>query len=156
MLAINDRSLGRSTSLLVESAAESIGRSPRDQLHAQITLEIDSLFELDERRAVNRSIAESIVESVPAIDPIEQPAAPRPRYNGTEPCVGRDDLFLAPVPVGGFKVRNPHLTAAQLCTGCHFREPCLEYGLEQSIGVWGGLDPAARAELLKARAEVAS
>jgi hypothetical protein len=34
-----------------------------------------------------------------------------------------------------------------VCRNCHVRNQCLEYGLEEKYGIWGGMAEAARRKL---------
>jgi WhiB family redox-sensing transcriptional regulator len=68
-------------------------------------------------------------------------------------CRDQDtDLFYP--EVGGGTVAK----AKQICRGCPVREPCLEYALQQEDphGIWGGLSPSEREELLKLRGPIAA
>ena len=40
-----------------------------------------------------------------------------------------------------------NLPAKRVCQACPVRAQCLEYGLDEKWGVWGGLGPAARKAL---------
>lgn len=44
--------------------------------------------------------------------------------------------------------------AKQVCSGCHYKDPCLQYALDhdEKFGVWGGLD---QAELRRLRGRAA-
>lgn len=47
--------------------------------------------------------------------------------------------------------------AKEVCESCpsRIKEKCLEQGLSEKYGVWGGLDPKERIELLKQRRRAA-
>jgi WhiB family transcriptional regulator, redox-sensing transcriptional regulator len=60
-------------------------------------------------------------------------------------CFGMDpDLFF---PVDG--LMTPQAAAA--CDRCPVREPCLEFGLHEEFGIWGGKTVRDRQRLRKAR-----
>jgi WhiB family redox-sensing transcriptional regulator len=66
-------------------------------------------------------------------------------------CRGKGTNLFYP-ETGGSTVQK----AKRICRDCPVREPCLEYALQQEDlhGIWGGLSPDEREELLKLRAPI--
>jgi WhiB family redox-sensing transcriptional regulator len=61
------------------------------------------------------------------------------------------DLFY---PVGrGHAAQEQTEVAKSVCRSCPSREPCLAFalGTRQDLGVWGGMSPDDRRELIRAR-----
>lgn len=56
-----------------------------------------------------------------------------------------DEIFFPPddKPVS----RDFYRTAKTVCRRCTVRMKCLEYGLDENYGVWGGTSPAERRSL---------
>jgi len=71
-------------------------------------------------------------------------------------CHGRMDLFFSDRNSDN---RNQWLTPADrkakaLCARCPVRKECLEYGLGEEFGIWGGTRPPERRGLRRGRATV--
>jgi WhiB family redox-sensing transcriptional regulator len=44
-------------------------------------------------------------------------------------------------------IRNYYRKAKLVCAGCEVRKECLEYGIREDYGVWGGTTPLERKTL---------
>ncbi len=63
-------------------------------------------------------------------------------------CRGADpDLFFPDRADGCHGAR----AAKRICATCAVRSPCLEFGLRERYGVWGGYTFSDRREILRAR-----
>lgn len=62
------------------------------------------------------------------------------RTDGTEPCIGRTDLFF-PDMTKHAAARSAIEQAIALCGTCHRRQECLDGAIarRESVGVWGGV-----------------
>jgi len=72
-----------------------------------------------------------------------------PDFDGTQICLQVD-------PEAFFPDTNDRLAikmAKEICMGCHFRIPCLEYAVSNPdfIGIWGGTTPRQRQEIRSLR-----
>lgn len=69
--------------------------------------------------------------------------APWPDYDTTEPCYGRENLFISS-PCKDAKA------ARELCQSCRVYAPCLAWALErEGAGFWGGTSVGERVALRK-------
>jgi WhiB family redox-sensing transcriptional regulator len=77
--------------------------------------------------------------------PVELVAVP-PRWQSSANCVGVD-------PAAFFPTRGePTDEARSVCAGCTVRDECLEFGLHEQYGIWGGLGSRARQRIRVQRA----
>jgi hypothetical protein len=67
----------------------------------------------------------------------------RPDWMQHAACRGMDAALFMPER-GDIDTLNQ---AKAVCQTCHVRLECLEYGLEEKYGVWGGMAESARREL---------
>jgi len=60
-----------------------------------------------------------------------------PYFDGTQPCAQTDpEIFF---PENALESRRVHKVVTEICSSCHFREPCLEYSLNNVLhGTWAG------------------
>jgi WhiB family transcriptional regulator, redox-sensing transcriptional regulator len=69
----------------------------------------------------------------------------RPIWSKKAVCRGMDpDLFY---PVDG----KLTIEAKIACHYCPVRDPCLEYGLADPFGIWGGMTPTERGRIVRRR-----
>jgi WhiB family redox-sensing transcriptional regulator len=72
-----------------------------------------------------------------------------PAWHADAACKGMVDLFY---PEGAGDPASRAITEARaVCAGCPVREPCLEAGMGERHGVWGGAITIERRQLRKAR-----
>ena len=62
-------------------------------------------------------------------------------------CKGRSDLFFVTVPHSGRIPGNSYDAAKMLCAQCPVKADCLQAGMNEVHGVWGGLSPTERQDL---------
>jgi WhiB family transcriptional regulator, redox-sensing transcriptional regulator len=69
----------------------------------------------------------------------------RPTWKKQAACRGMNPDYFFPV--------NGEMTpeARVACRGCPVREECLEFGLSEPVGIWGGRTLRQRERLLRAR-----
>lgn len=60
------------------------------------------------------------------------------------------DWWYPPAPITPAATENMHRAKA-LCSDCPVRLECLEAGLSEDYGIWGGLSPKQRMRIRKAR-----
>lgn len=66
-------------------------------------------------------------------------------------CKGATDVMF-PTGNGGRKARDIQYHAARrICAGCPVKAQCLDYGLHEEHGMWGGLTRDERRELRRAQ-----
>jgi WhiB family redox-sensing transcriptional regulator len=75
----------------------------------------------------------------------------KPDWAADAACRGMTDMFFAERGDSGTIKR-----AKAVCAGCPVRDECLEYGLHERFGIWGGLAPKERREPKRARAAIAA
>ncbi len=51
----------------------------------------------------------------------------------------------------GKQARNPFRRQIEICNACHYQDPCLELGLVEDWGIWGGKFPYERRAILARR-----
>lgn len=75
---------------------------------------------------------------------------PPPFFDGSQPCAQTDpEMFFPEKGYSGELVK----AAKQVCAGCEFRQPCLEYAVKTRIegialaGIWGGTTVVERRKL---------
>ena len=89
-------------------------------------------------------------------------AMPRTRPDWFDDALCRDhpkaELWFQEVPLGrppkdphDDQVRRELIEAKQVCYRCSVRDECLEFGIEEDYGIWGGLGRAERKALRKHR-----
>lgn len=68
----------------------------------------------------------------------------RPEWFDQAACAGRLELFFEPhyERVEARLKRESHARA--LCRSCPVQAPCLELGMSEAFGIWGGLNEAER------------
>lgn len=74
-----------------------------------------------------------------------------PQFDGTQACATVDpELFF---PEGNDKqAYADKRDAIQVCQGCNFIEPCLDYALHTDVqGIWAGTDENQRRKIRKER-----
>lgn len=62
------------------------------------------------------------------------------RGTGCRPGTWRYEVYITQIA-----------TAKSVCAGCDLRLQCLETGLDEPVGIWGGLTEDERAELRQQR-----
>lgn len=73
----------------------------------------------------------------------------RPAWHREAACRGSDpDLFFP--GRGDYRATSP---ARQICAACPVREPCLEAGMSEHFGTWGGMSERARRRLRRIERE---
>ena len=65
---------------------------------------------------------------------------------GSVPCENAPDFFF-----DAEEDHRPYMAARKLCAGCPIQNVCLSYALDnhEPFGMWGGLSPRERKELLR-------
>lgn len=81
--------------------------------------------------------------------PTELVAVP-PRWQLSANCIGEDPKVFFPTQ------GEPTDEAKTICAGCTVRDECLEFGLYEQHGIWGGLGNRARQRIRVQRAGRAS
>jgi len=67
-----------------------------------------------------------------------------PSFDGTQPCAQVDPELFFPEVTDKESTRN----AVRICRTCDFKNPCLEYALQDTYaGVWGGTTEIERKRL---------
>jgi WhiB family redox-sensing transcriptional regulator len=82
--------------------------------------------------------------------PDQSSAATAPLFDGTQACAGADLNLFFP-RFRGVPAQAAVREAKELCAGCAFRQPCLDYALYAQgapgryvAGVWGGTSEGER------------
>ena len=71
-----------------------------------------------------------------------------PAFDGSQPCMNVDPELWFPEP-GTYSKGNT--MAKEICVSCRFRQPCLQYAVENRVeGIWGGMGTTER-EAYRAR-----
>lgn len=77
-----------------------------------------------------------------------------PGFDGTQLCAQYDGDMFFPENYNNLGKRLQVLR--DICSRCHFVEPCLEYALNNSFeGFWGGKTPGERKRINKQRRQAA-
>ncbi len=77
-------------------------------------------------------------------EPLRQPTG-RPDWYDHAACKSSDPRFFF-LDVGEDSTR-----AKAICNGCPVAADCLEYGMREEVGIWGGLTVRERGRLAKQR-----
>ena len=75
----------------------------------------------------------------------------RPAWHHDAPCKGAVELFFP--ELGQWRVAAK---AKAICRTCPYRRPCLEWGIDEIYGVWGGTSRDEREAIKRARARKAA
>lgn len=83
------------------------------------------------------------------------PDIPRQTWHDEAACTSTDPDLFHPETVDAF---SSYRSARRICNQCPVAAPCLEYALtaRESTGMWGGLTPHERREILQGRAQIPS
>jgi WhiB family redox-sensing transcriptional regulator len=73
------------------------------------------------------------------------------RWTTAAACRGRPDLFYEPLGEIYPHKRRREADAKEVCRSCPVRKACLEEGMNEEYGIWGGTTEAERKTLRKRR-----
>lgn len=78
-------------------------------------------------------------------DPVENFNFERPAWQALGACVGADpNIFF---PTRGEDTRE----AKKICSGCSVKEECLDFGINEKFGIFGGLSERQRRDIRRKR-----